>query len=146
MTSYYKTRLPAEKTSFYPLLGNIMNDIFESARKETTTTNVRLKTNIQEFDNRFAVAVALPGFSKDQVKIHLEDDLLTISDASVKDDTEHKFRLREFNYRGFKKSFRLPDTVDQGQINASFNAGVLVLELGKKKEAIPQPPRTIKIN
>lgn len=145
MTRNLRTRRPANRAIHYPLFGNILSEIFEDDKKKAIRTNNRLKYNIKEYDNRFTVEIALPGYTKEQVAIDLEDNVLSISNVAKKEETEASYRLREFNFAGFKKSFQLPETVDQDKINASYQAGILILDLHKKKEAIPQPPKSIKI-
>jgi len=72
---------------------------------------------------------------------------LTISDnrEAKKEENAISYRLREFNYAGFSKSFRLPEEVDTDKVTASFDNGVLSISLDKKEEALPVAPRTVEI-
>jgi HSP20 family protein len=72
---------------------------------------------------------------------------LTISTEN-KTETEEKvgkYTRKEFNYASFKRSFTLPKSVDGEKIVASYNDGILGLELPKKEEAKPKEPRLIEI-
>ena len=56
-----------------------------------------------------------------------------------------KFTRREFSYNSFKRTFTIPDSVDPSNIEAHYSEGVLKLSLPKRKEALPQPKKLIKI-
>jgi HSP20 family protein len=104
--------------------------------------------NIRETDNEFSVEVAAPGMKKDDFKIELDNNMLTIS-SEREHEEEHKegeYCRREFSYSSFRRSFSLPeDAVNTEKINANYENGVLQIHLPKKEEAKPKPVRTIRI-
>lgn len=102
--------------------------------------------NITAFDDRYEIAMALPGYKKEEVKITLEDDLLKVysEESTIKDDTT--YRRREFSVRPFTRHYRLPDTIDGDKVDAVFDRGILTIVLRKKEEAVPQPPKQINIH
>tara|TARA_B100000949_G_C14229399_1_gene428230 strand:- start:396 stop:839 length:444 start_codon:yes stop_codon:yes gene_type:complete len=105
--------------------------------------------NIQETEDNFLVEVAAPGKTKEDFNIELDNDVLTISSESKKENTEEekgKFTRREFSYSTFKRAFSLPETVDNAKINASYENGVLLINLPKKEEAKVQAKRMIEIS
>ena len=105
--------------------------------------------NIQETEDNFLVEVAAPGKAKEDFNIELDNDVLTISSESKKENTEEekgKFTRREFSYSTFKRAFSLPETVDSAKINASYENGVLLINLPKKEEAKVQAKRMIEIS
>ena len=106
--------------------------------------------NIIEKDSGFEVAVAAPGKTKEDFNIELDNDVLTISSEAkeVKDNTSEdgKFTRKEFSYNSFKRAFSLPETVDNAKINASYENGVLLINLPKKEEAKVQAKRMIEIS
>ena len=105
--------------------------------------------NIQETEDYFLVEVAAPGKTKEDFNIELDNDVLTISSESKKENTEEekgKFTRREFSYSTFKRAFSLPETVDNAKINASYENGVLLINLPKKEEAKVQAKRMIEIS
>lgn len=105
--------------------------------------------NILETDNDFVVELAAPGLSKEDFNIELDNDLLIISSeiTSEKETKEEgKYTRKEFGYRTFKRSFTLPETINGGEIGASYNNGVLSVTLPKKEEAKVQPKRLIEIS
>lgn len=104
--------------------------------------------NIRETDNEFSVEVAAPGMKKDDFKIELDNNMLTIS-SEREHGEEHKegeYCRREFSYSSFRRSFSLPENaVNTEKINARYENGVLQIHLPKKEEAKPKPVRTIRI-
>ena len=85
----------------------------------------------------YAVEVIAPGFRKDDFKLKVEDDLLTISAETKSEKKEpengREFTRREYSYSSFTRSFRLPDNVKDDSISASYQDGILKLELPKSK-------------
>ncbi|MDQ7916852.1 Hsp20/alpha crystallin family protein [Mesonia sp. MT50] len=105
--------------------------------------------NIKESEDNFLVEVAAPGKGKEDFNIELNHDVLTISSENKKENKEDekgKFTRREFSYHTFKRAFSLPETVDHKKINASYERGVLLINLPKKEEAKVQPKRLIEIS
>ena len=105
--------------------------------------------NIQETEENFLVEVAAPGKTKEDFNIELDKDVLTISSETKKENKEEekgKFTRREFSYSTFKRAFSLPETVDSTKINASYENGVLLINLPKKEEAKVQAKRMIEIS
>ncbi|WP_294232640.1 Hsp20/alpha crystallin family protein [uncultured Chryseobacterium sp.] len=104
--------------------------------------------NIKENDNHFEVEVAAPGMQKDDFRITLDGNLLTIS-SSKKNETEESkdnYTRREFSYQSFQRSFELAkDVVDEEHIEAKYENGVLKLIIPKTEKAKKQAPRLIEI-
>ncbi|HLR36517.1 MAG TPA: Hsp20/alpha crystallin family protein [Chitinophagaceae bacterium] len=97
--------------------------------------------NVQETEDNFKLEIVAPGMDKADFKIKTEGDILTISvekKEEKKEDSEKHIR-REYNYRSFKRSFTLDDDIDQENVAASYENGVLQLTLPKKEEKIVKP-------
>lgn len=96
------------------------------------------KTNIMEIEDSYKIEMFIPGVSKSDIKIELENDVLTVS-KSVKQDEEENitYRLREFANGTFERKFSLPDDVNAENIKADYNNGILTLTIAKKEEAKP---------
>ena len=103
--------------------------------------------NIKELDNLFEIDLAVPGKKKSDFEIEVEEGLLSISSSMEEDQVTEKakFTRREFSYNSFKRTFTIPDSVDPSNIEAHYSEGVLKLSLPKRKEALPQPKKLIKI-
>jgi len=126
------------------------NDLFDWSSRNYSNTNTTLPSvNIKESSDDFEVEVAAPGFKKDDFKIELNHDLLTISSTKeTENETEEgqQFSLREFSYQSFSRSFTLPNTADSDKIGAKYENGILRILIPKKEEARPKPTRQIKVS
>ncbi|WP_340202679.1 Hsp20/alpha crystallin family protein [Ascidiimonas sp. W6] len=112
--------------------------------------NVLPAVNIKESEDHFDLELSVPGFKKDDIHIEVDDNVLTIS-STVESSSENKdekgnYTRREFSRSSFKRSFTLPETVNEDAINASYEDGILVLTFPKKEEALPKPKRLIEIS
>lgn len=95
--------------------------------------------NVVESEDSFKVELAAPGFDKQDFVVNVENDFLTVS-ASRETKIEEKnerYTRREFSVASFKRSFKLPKTVNQEAIVAVYDNGILNVTLGKKEEAKP---------
>ncbi len=96
--------------------------------------------NIQESKEAYALDILVPGWSKEDFKINLENNVLTISaekKAEQKNEDQKQIR-REFSFRSFKRSFSLDETVDAEKIQAKYENGVLQIQLPKKEQDLPK--------
>lgn len=98
--------------------------------------------NISEDQNNYMLSLAAPGMKKDDFKVDLEGDTLTIhaEKESEKENSSRRFTRREYEYRSFSRSFTLPEGVDKEKIDARYENGVLQLTLTKKEEAKKKNP------
>lgn len=129
----------------YDYLPSLFNTFFNEA---TPANSFSPSANIKETDTSFEVELALPGFKKDDFKIEVNDKMLTIS-SEISNESEEKkenYIRQEFSYKSFSRSFRLPRTVDSEKIEATYENGVLSLNIPKKEEAKVREPRLISVN
>jgi len=93
--------------------------------------------NITENQNDYQVSLAVPGMKKDDFKIDVEGNMLTISSEKEENKAEKdkKFTRKEYNYSCFSRSFTLPEEINKEQIEASYEDGVLKIVLPRKEEA-----------
>ncbi len=93
--------------------------------------------NIVENKNNYEVSMAAPGMKKDDFRIDVEGNTLSISAETEekKEEKEEKFTRKEYNYNSFSRSFTLPDWVNKDKIDASYENGLLRLVLPKTEEA-----------
>lgn len=96
--------------------------------------------NIIETREDLRVEMVAPGMKKEAFKVELQNEVLTISyehdDNREGERKDWKYRMREYNYHSFMRSFHLPDIVESDQIEANYTDGILTLRIPKKKEAI----------
>lgn len=137
----------------FPTWSNWLDDIFNRDLPSVFTSNFNTgitlpKVNIKETADAFMVEMAVPGLRKSDFQIDIDNQLLSIS-TETKEENEHKeenYTRREFGYSSFKRTFTLPESVNDEKINASYNEGILSIFLPKKEEAKQKPARSIKIS
>lgn len=106
--------------------------------------------NIKETDNSYEVEMAAPGMKKEDFRVELDNNILTISSEKSDERNEggemEKYSRREFSYQSFQRSFSLPkEVVDEDKIQARYRDGVLHLTIPKTEKAKQKPPRKIQI-
>ena len=96
--------------------------------------------DITEHDDQFVVKVELPGVNKDDVKITLENNILTIrgEKKQEKETKKENYHRVERSYGSFQRSFTLPTTVKNDKIDAVYRDGILQIALPKAEEAKPK--------
>ena len=96
--------------------------------------------NIRETDNAFFVEAELPGLTKDDIDITLENNMLKLSGERrfEKDVSEKNYHRVERSYGNFLRTFSLPSEVDAEGVKASFKDGVLTIEIPKAEQAKPR--------
>ncbi|MEY4202307.1 MAG: hypothetical protein RL013_8, partial [Bacteroidota bacterium] len=105
--------------------------------------------NVAENKDSFRLSVAAPGFDKKDFTINVENNYLTIEGKQEvaredKSETGERILRREFRYESFRRSFKLPNSVNIEHISAVYENGILNVELPKKEESKPSS-KTIQI-
>ncbi|MFY7826716.1 MAG: Hsp20/alpha crystallin family protein [Flectobacillus sp.] len=95
--------------------------------------------NVKESETGFEIEVAAPGLKKENFKLSLHENRLTISAAQEQQQEEktEKYTRQEFNYSQFQRTFTLPKNVDGEKIEATYTDGILHVGLPKKEELKP---------
>ncbi|MBL7724696.1 MAG: Hsp20/alpha crystallin family protein [Chitinophagaceae bacterium] len=126
---------------FEGTLNNFVDDLFTELPVlfKTDFNNPERKgsvpVNVKETEKNYLLEVVAPGFEKNDFKVNLDQDLLTISaekESEAKAENEKQVR-REYSFRSFKRSFTLDEKIDATNIEASYVNGVLTLNLPKKE-------------
>ena len=142
------------RNEMYPGIPSLFNEFFnrelmENQDFDTTSSESTLPSvNIMDTENSFEIEVAAPGMAKKDFKIELNNNILTISseNENSKEDENQNYTRKEFSYKSFLRSFRLPENkVDGNKINAKYKNGILFVSLPKKEEAKLKPVRMIEI-
>ena len=124
-------------------------EMFDWSNRNFSNTNTTLPSvNIKENPDAFTVEVAAPGFDKNDFKLELNHNTLTVSsEKKVESETKENevFTKREFSYQSFSRSFSLPLTADGDKVEAAYDKGILTVSIPKKEEAKPKAPRAIEI-
>ena len=91
--------------------------------------------------------MAVPGFQKTDFQIEVDNGILSISTEKNENREEYEegYTFREFGFSSFKRTFNLPETVEEEFINANYMDGILRISLPKKEEAKQKAKRNIEI-
>lgn len=126
------------------IFNEILGDNWLAERRSTTAPAV----NIIDGENEYKVEVAAPGMTKEDFKVHInEDNELVISlekkTENKEEDAKRKgtYLRREFSYTQFQQSLLLPDNIERENISAKVENGVMTIDIPKKKIEETPPPR-----
>jgi len=128
------TRMPA----FFDDILRPWTGFFEDENGNTWSSIVNIPSvNIVETEKDYQLSMAVPGLKKDDFKIDLEGNMLTISSEKEesREKKDKKFTRKEYNYTSFSRSFTLPSEVNQEKIEAKYEDGVLKILLPCKEGA-----------
>jgi HSP20 family protein len=112
----------------------LLRDLFDGEERAVTYAP---RVDVVENKENFVVRAELPGMKKDEVKLTLENNVLTLSGEKRHEEKrdEDNYHLQETRYGKFERSFRLTDNVDRSNIAADYKDGVLTITLPKTKES-----------
>lgn len=128
--------LPTRRTYKPIYMSNFFDNDFDSFF--TGRSNYKPAVNVKEDDKAFNLELAVPGISKDSIKIEIEKDILMISSEAKenKETSSNGYKLREFGYQSFCRNFTIPENADSEKISASYKDGILNIEIPKSKEDV----------
>lgn len=109
-----------------------VDDFFKRSGGELMTFKFPA-VNISETDKDFVVEMAVPGFKKEDFKVKIENEVLTIEAEKKEEkvDEEKNYTRKEYSHESFCRSFRLPENVKEDMIMAGYEDGMLKLTLPK---------------
>jgi HSP20 family protein len=119
--------------------GNLFDEFFNELPVATREWNSNWSfppVNIHETPDAYHIELSVPGRSKEDFNVNIDNGLLTIS-FEKKEETkneDYKTVRREFSFRSFKRSFNLDEHVDAEKIQAKYENGLLKLHLPKKEQ------------
>ena len=134
---------PSDVLSMRKEFNRLFDSFFQGDLADTTSAFTSAwipAVDIAERENEFVVRMELPGVKKEDVKITMQEGILTVR-GEKKQEKESKgsdFHRVERAYGSFQRSFTLPTAVKSGDIDASFSDGVLNISLPKAEEAKPK--------
>ena len=151
--------MPSRRTSNVPATGSILpdligdmnrlfeNDFFGNRFMPGQLMQNVPATNIRETEKEYQIEVAAPGLNKEDFHVDVQNRMLIISAEKKveKNEGDENFTRREYNFSSFQRSFRLPETVREEDIDASYKNGVLMLTIPKVEETGKQKRRQINI-
>ena len=148
--------LVRQNATLFPSLPSLLEDFFNRDWADSTLANGNYPAtlpavNVRETNEDYIIDVAAPGMKRDEFKVELDNNVLTISSIREENQEEHdetrNYTRREFNYQSFQRSFTLPENKVEGEkISARYVDGVLHITVPKKDEAKVKPVKQISIS
>ena len=123
----------------FDILSDLFNDPFFTSNESKI-----MKTDIKEHSNKYELLVDLPGFNREDIKMHIEDGYLIINakTSNEEDDSENGKYVRKERYYGeCSRSFYVGDNITEEDIKANFKNGTLNIEVPKKEEKEKTPEK-----
>jgi HSP20 family protein len=123
------------------------NEWFDTSSSLLNRTLTVPAVNIVETKDYFNLSFAIPGMKKDDFHIDMDGNMLSVSceKEESKEEREHKYTRKEYNYSTFNRSFSLPEDVIKDKIQETYTDGVLHLTLPKKDEAKKSIVKSIQV-
>ena len=129
--------------------GNVVDNLFQNSLRrffddnmwdtERPLTSGIVPVNVRETDHQYELEVIAPGCKKEDFKISIDDNVLTISfdkkEESKEQNEKSGWERNEYVRRSFSRSFTMDDTVDVNKINAGYQDGILHITLAKNEKA-----------
>ena len=135
------------RKSFRPFyLSNLFDDDFFPVSQNRTSSMPAV--NIKEDEKKYSLELAIPGIDKNELKIDINEDVLTISSESKSETEENRngYKRKEFSYSSFCRSFYIPENVNRDTIEANYKDGILTVGLPKQEEEKTKITRQINIS
>lgn len=127
--------VPFKKSNIGSLMDEFFNEPFGFGLfKEFRTPAI----DVYEEGNKVIAKADLPGIKKENIKLHLDGDILTISGETKKEKEEKNkgYYYAERSFGRIQRSIRLPEGTKQEDIKASYKDGVLTIEVPRSEEAV----------
>lgn len=124
------------------------NDYLNAPVRSFATHPTMPSVNVKNGKDSFEIDVAAPGLSKEDFKIELDQDVLTISsqkEMNTETNEDESYTCREFSYQSFSRSFTLPKIANVEKIEAKYEDGILKIYIPKKDEEKTKLSKFIKI-
>ena len=137
---YYKHQNP------FSAFSSVFNDLFDMPEMSHYFDSSRPSVNILEGDQSYTIEIAAPGLEKEDFDIQVNKDQLTVSvDKEARESNGSKIKS-EFDFNSFKRSFHLSEDIDRTKIGASYDKGILFINMEKKEAHKEEGPVSINIS
>lgn len=142
--------------NLFPSIPSMFDNFFTNDWLDSSLSNWKASgatlpaVNVKETDENFDIEVAAPGMKRDDFKVELDNNILTISsqreDTQEEKDKNGNYTRREFSYQAFQRSFALPESKVEGdKISARYNDGVLHVMIPKSEKTKVKPAKQITV-
>ncbi|MCF7822612.1 MAG: Hsp20/alpha crystallin family protein [Candidatus Marinimicrobia bacterium] len=126
-----------------PSMPSLVDDMFRSFFDEPAHSGSdtwRPAMDARELEQSYEINFSMPGFKKDEIHVSMNNNTLTVKGVHEDKKAENgsNYLYREIAYGTFERSLYLPENVNGDKIEASYEDGILHLNIAKKKEALPK--------
>ena len=143
--------------TLFPTIPSLFDDFFRRDWLDSSLANWKESgatlpaVNVKESNDDFQIEVAAPGMTRDDFKVELDNNVLTISSEreqkNEEKDEKGNYTRREFSYQSFQRSFSLPESKVLGdKISARYSDGILYVTVPKSEDAKDKPAKQITIS
>ena len=143
--------------TLFPTIPSLFDDFFRRDWLDSSLANWKESgatlpaVNVKESNDDFQIEVAAPGMTRDDFKVELDNNVLTISSEreqkNEEKDEKGNYTRREFSYQSFQRSFSLPESKVLGdKISARYSDGILYVTVPKSEDAKVKPAKQIAIS
>lgn len=143
--------------TLFPSLPSLLNDFLADDWLNSSLANWKSSgttlpaVNVMETNDDFRIEVAAPGMKRDDFKVELDNNVLTISsqreDNREENERSGSYTRREFSYQSFQRSFTLPENKVEGEkIAARYVDGILQVTVPKREDAKVKPAKQISVS
>jgi HSP20 family protein len=125
---------------------NLVDQFFSDTVSRTGGSTFNPKTDVAETEKAYEIHLAVPGMKKEDFKLELNENLLTISGERKFNEEKHdkNYHAVETFYGSFSRSFRVPENVEASKIQAAYVNGILEVTLPKDEKKVLKA--SIKVN
>lgn len=133
------------RRNFRPFFPSLFDDDLFTVN--TSRPNSMPAVNIREDEKNYFLELAVPGMDKKDLKIDIDEDVLTVSSETKNENEESRdgYTRKEFSYSSFVRSFYIPENVNKDNINASYKEGILTVSFPKQEEDKRKLTKQVKI-
>ncbi len=128
-------------------INRVFRDSYSNADRDDslTTSSFAPAVDVYEDEHKVSLKIEVPGIDEKDIDVQVENNVLTVHGERKidKEEKEENYRRVERQYGSFTRTFTLPTTVDTENVSATYDKGVLKIDLPKKAEA---KPKQIKVN
>lgn len=103
-----------------------------------------ISTDVKEMEDSYQIDMELPGFSREDIKVDLEEGYLTVQanhEENKTDASDEKYIRRERYYGKYQRRFYVGDHIKEDEVKAKFRNGILVVDVPKKNPELPEQSR-----
>ncbi len=131
--------------------GSFIEKVFDNIEPDDWYRGLITKTNgqvnISEGKDGYTIEVSAPGFTKEELNIKIDNNVLIISGehTTEQDSSSENYTRKEFSKQSFERSFKIPNDVEGDGFDAKFENGILIFSMKKPKEQPKPDPKKIEI-